>query len=467
MSGLLVDITPLRRSPGFRRLWWGQGLAAIGGQFTTMAVSLEVYDLTRSTFMVGLLGVFAVVPLVLLGFWGGSVIDTHDRRTVALISALVMWAATIGLAVEAWFHLDNIWLLYAMVGVQSGAGAINMPARTAVIPRLVDRDLLPAANALNSVTWTLALMVGPLLGSVAVAAFGYQAAYTVDVCTFLAALYAVVRLPPIKPLTGEGAGAVSGEATVPIPDAASGEGSGALPHAASGEIPQSPRFGHTWRMMVDGFRFLATHPTVAMTLFMDLAANVFAQPVAMYPAVAKEMIGGGPTTAGWLASFVAIGSVVAILFSGPLGKVRRQGRVVAIMVTGWGLGILGFGVVLTLVGSTHPDHVIGWALAGSAICLSFAGACDSFSSVFRNTILQSATPDRLQGRLQGIFTVNTNGGPNLGKVFCGSMSQALGHVSPVPLGLTAVIGGGLCMATAALLAKLLPSFWKYDARAER
>jgi ENTS family enterobactin (siderophore) exporter len=429
ISALLVDITPLRRSPPFRRLWWGQGLAAIGGQFTSMAVALEVYDLTHSTFMVGLIGVFAVVPLVLVGFWGGSVIDTHDRRTVALVSAIVMWMATIGLAVEAWFHLENIWLLYAMVGLQSGAGAINMPARTAVIPRLVDRSMLPAANALNSVTWTLALMVGPLLGSVTVAAIGYQAAYTVDVVTFMAAVYAVVRLPSIKPTGG----------------------------------PSQTTWRSNLTMVADGFRFLATKPNVRMTFFMDLAANVFAQPVALYPAVAKEVIGGGPTTAGWLAAFVAIGSVLAIVFSGPLGRVRRQGLVVAWAVVGWGGGILGFGLVLVAAGTTYPEHVKMWALVASAACLAFAGGCDSLSSVFRNTILQSATPDRLQGRLQGIFTVNTNGGPNLGKLFSGSLAKGFASISAVPLGLTAVVGGAVCVATVGLLSRIQPGFVRYDA----
>ncbi|MDR0284612.1 MAG: MFS transporter [Propionibacteriaceae bacterium] len=431
MAALLADITPLRASVPFRRLWWGQGLGSIGRQFTAMAVSLEVYDLTGSTFMVGLLGVFALVPLVIMGLYGGSIIDNHDRRTVALVSGLVMWAATIGLAAEAWWHLDSVWLLYIMVAIQSGAGGVNSPARTAIIPRLVDRSLLPAANALNSATWTFALMAGPLVGSVLVAAFGYRTAYTVDVVTFTAALYSLLRLPSVKPLR---------------PD-------------APGEAPV-----RGWRSVVDGFVFLGTRPNVRMTFFLDLVAMVLAQPVALFPAAAKDMIGGGDVTAGWLSASVAIGSVLALVFSGPLGKIRRQGLVVAVMVTGWGLGILAFGAVLMGVGTTHPDHVIWWALAASGVALAFAGACDAVSSVFRNTILQSATPDRLQGRLQGIFTVTVSGGPNLGRVVSGSLVSGFGAVSTVPLGLAALVGGAACMAGAAVLARVSPRFLRYDAQ---
>ena len=427
---ILADITPLRQSPPFFRLWWGQGLASIGSQFTAMAVSLEVFGITNSTFMVGLLGVFSLVPLVLMGLYGGALIDRYDRRIVALIASIVMWVATIGLAVEAWLHLENVWILYLMVGIQSGAGAVNSPARTAILPRLVDRSLLPAANALNSSTYTIALMVGPLVGSALVAAFGYKTAYTIDVVTYTASLYAVLRLPSVRPEPPTGS--------------------------------DKPIRG--WRSVVDGFVFLGTRPNVRMTFFMDWAAMIFAQPNTLFPAVASNMIGGGPTTAGWLAAFLAVGSVLALVFSGPLGKVRRQGLVVAVMVGGWGLGILGFGVVLIVVGTTYPAHMILWAMVVAGICLAVAGACDSISAVFRSTILQSATPDHLRGRLQGIYTVSVSGGPNIGKVVAGSIDRGFTVFSPVPLGLTAVVGGALCIAGVGVLSRVTPGFLKYDAR---
>jgi len=426
--GLLADITPLRVSPEFRRLWWGQGLAGIGGQFTAMAVALEVHDLTHSTLSVGLVGAFALVPLIILGLYGGSWIDKHDRRRVALIASFVMWGATIAIALQAWFHVGSVWVLYGLIAVQSGASAVNGPARNAILPRLIEPRLMPAAQALNSFTWTAAQMVGPLLGAVTVAAFGFQAAYTIDALTFTAALYALFRLPPMHPLSDGDVVAATGG----------------------------------FRSVVDGFKYLATQPNVRMTFLVDLAAMVLANPWALFPAIATDMIGGGDTTAGWLTAAIAIGATVAMIVSGPLGRVRRQGLVVLWMVIGWGLSIAGFGVVLLIVGVHYPSHTIVWALVAAGLFLGLAGAFDSVSSIFRNTILQVATPDAMRGRLQGVFTVVVSGGPNLGRVVAGAGARYLTAFAS-PIGVTALIGGLACAAMIGVLHKTAPRFADYDA----
>lgn len=431
MARLLADITPLRVSPEFRRLWWGQGLASLGSQFTAMAVSLQIHDLTNSTLAVGLLGAFALVPLVLLGLYGGALVDRHDRRTVALIASAVLWCSTIGIGLQAWFHIGSVGLLYGLVAIQSGASAVNSPARSAIIPRLIPMKLMPAAQALNAATGTLAMMLGPLLGAATVAAFGFQWAYTIDAITFTAAFYALLRLPSIRPLPSTTDPAV--------------EPPGGL------------------RSIVDGLRYLATRPNVRMTFLVDLAAMILANPWALIPAVATDMIGGGDTTAGWLTAFIAVGSTLAMVLSGPLGRVRRQGLVVLVMVIGWGASIAGFGLVLVLVGSHHPTHVVRWALIAAAVCLILAGACDSVSSIFRNTILQVATPDNMRGRLQGVFTVVVSGGPNIGRVLAGGSAKALRPVSPVSVGLTSLIGGLACVLAVLILHRTAPHFADYDA----
>jgi MFS family permease len=145
----LADITPLRESPAFRRLWLGSAVAALGSQLTLVAVSLEVYRLTQDSLYVGLLSIFALVPLVFGGLLGGSIADAHDRRKVALLASSVLWLTTACLALQAWLQLGNVWVLYVLVAVQSGAQAINQPARSAIIPVLVRKELLPAANALS------------------------------------------------------------------------------------------------------------------------------------------------------------------------------------------------------------------------------------------------------------------------------------------------------------------------------
>lgn len=419
MRRLLADTTPLRESPDFRRMWIGTALSSIGTQLTVVAVSLQIYSLSASTWSVGLLGIFALVPLVVAGLYGGSVVDAHDRKTVALASSLVLWLVTIAVATQAWLRMDNIWLLYSLVAIQAAAGGINQSARSAIIPRLVGKEMLPAANALSMIVFGLGTTLGPLLAGVLVAGVGYGWTYTVDVLTFTASLWALLKLPPMKP---EGAVRKAG-----------------------------------LRSVLEGFSFLGTRKNVRMTFLVDMCAMVFAMPRALLPAIGAVWLGGGASTAGILLAAIAAGSFLAALFSGPLGQVRRQGLAVVWSITLWGLAVAGMGGAILAGGHTNGGRVSPWIVAAVA-ALVVAGVADSVSAVFRSTILQSATPDHLRGRLQGIFIVVVAGGPRLGDLYAGGTGQWLGE------GLAAVVGGGLCIVAVWVLARLQPGFVGYDAR---
>jgi ENTS family enterobactin (siderophore) exporter len=416
---LLADISPLRESPDFRRLWLGSAVSNVGSQLTLVAVSLEVYRLTQDSLYVGLLSIFALVPLVLGGLLGGSIADSHDRRTVALLSSSVMWAAVGGLALQAWLQVGNVWLLYVLVAVQSGAQAINQPARSAIIPALVRQELLPAANALSMVTFGLAMTAGPLLAGVLVASVGFGWTYTLDLLSFAFAFWALLRLPPMPP------GKEAGRAGL--------------------------------RSVVEGFRFLGTRPNVRMTFIIDLVAMILAQPRALLPAVGAVMIGGGETTVGILLASTAVGAFLAGLFSGPLGSVRMQGTAVVWSVMGWGASIAGFGLVVVLAGRSGSGGVTLWLLP-AVLCCALAGISDSVSAVFRTTILQAATPDHLRGRLQGVFIVVVAGGPRIGDMLAGAGTKILSE------GWVLLLGGVLCIGVAWTVARWQSGFLKYDAR---
>ncbi|MBD8044389.1 MFS transporter [Arthrobacter sp. Sa2BUA2] len=419
MPRLLADLTPLRESPEFRRLWTGTALSAVGTQLTLVAVSLEVYDLTQSSLYVGMLGVVGLLPLVLAGLYGGSVVDAYDRRKVALFSAVILWATTIGIAAQAWLGLGNVWLLFALIAVNSGAAGLNHPARSAIIPRLVRPELLPAANALNMITFGLAMAAGPLLAGVLVGQVGYGWTYTIDVVTFTAAMWALYRLAPMPP---------------------------------EGQVQKAGL-----KSVLEGFTFLGTRPNIRMTFIVDLAAMVLAQPRALLPAIGALMLGGGAETVGILLASVAAGSFLAGLFSGPLGLVRRQGLAVMWSVVAWGLSVAAFGAVVVMAGENDGGGVSPWLLP-AALAMGVAGVADSISGVFRSTILQSATPDAMRGRLQGVFVVVVAGGPRLGGLVSGLDASFLGE------GWAAVAGGLACVAAVAVLAKVQPGFARYDAR---
>lgn len=173
MAKLLADMTPLRESPAFRRLWLGSSVSMVGSQLTLVAVSLEVYSITQQSLYVGLLSIFALVPLVIAGLFGGALSDAYDRRKVAIVASLVLWGCSVALALQAWFQLNNVWILFVLVAIQSGAQGINGPARSAIIPLLVRKELLPAANALSMLNMGISMTAGPLLAGVLVASSGF------------------------------------------------------------------------------------------------------------------------------------------------------------------------------------------------------------------------------------------------------------------------------------------------------
>ena len=417
---LLLDLTPLRVSKPYRRLWLGQSLSGVGTSLTTVAVGLQIYDLTGSTLSVGLVGLFALVPLVVMGLYGGSVVDAHDRRTVILLTSAGLLAVAVGFAAQAWLQLGNVGVLYGLVAVQNGLYGISSPARTAIIARLVPGRLLPAANALTSLSFGVSMTVGPLLAGVVVGELGYGWAYSLEAVLLLVAYQTVFALPPLPP-------------------------EGAVRRAGLGSV-------------LEGLRFLATRPNVRMTFVIDLCAMVLAMPRVLFPAIGAALLGGGATTVGILVAGLAAGSILAGLFSGPLGHVHLQGRAVVVSVVAWGLFVTAFGLVIASAdgpgadGSPHP------ALVPATVCMVLAGAADTVSSVFRNTILQAATPDAMRGRLQGVFIVVVAGGPRLGDLLLGAVASVSGEAW------AAIAGGTTCALLAVLLGARNRSFLEYDAR---
>ena len=434
MPRLLIDTTPLQESPDFRRLWAGLGLSSLGTQLTLVAVGLEVYALTGSSFAVGGIGIAALVPLVITGLYGGAVLDVHDRRKVALLSAIVLWLVTALLALQAWLDVDQLWVLYALVAVQHGAYGINSPARTAIIPMLVPPRSLPAANALQTLVFNTTLMVGPVAGAMLVARWDYEIAYTIDAVMFLAALWAMLRLPALPP--------------------------GTVLYAHDGDTPvvtTAPTRRPGLGAVVEGLRYLSTQPNVRMTFLVDLAAMVLAMPRVLFPAIGVVILGGGESTTGLLTAAIAVGGVVAGLLSGGLTGIRRQGAMIVWSITVWGAGVAAFGAVLVAAGRTTPSHVLVPALVVALVALAVCGAADNVSAIFRQSILQTAAPDDMRGRLQGVFIVVVAGGPRAGDMWLGTQASWWGE------GVAALVGGLSCIVVLWLLVRWQRGFLAYDA----
>jgi len=405
MRAAAVDISPLRESPPFRRMFFGQTVSIMGGQVTQVAVALEVYDITESSLYVGLIGVVGLVPLIFFGLYGGSIADAVDRRRLILVTSLGMMAVSVILLIQAAVGARSVALLFGCVAAQSAFQAIDSPARRAIIPQLVRPEKLPAANTITMGSFQFGVIAGPMIAGVAVGTGGFSWAYAIDTLSFVGALYGALRLP-------------------------------ALPAAAD-----ATKAG--LRSVVEGLRFIGRRKVVMMTFLVDVIAMVFGMPRALFPALATHLYHGGAGTAGLLYAAPAVGALIATLLGGAIARVHRQGLGVVIAITGWGAAIAIFGLVSSL-----------WI---GLVMLAIAGAADTVSAVYRSTMLQVATPPSMQGRLQGVFIVVVNGGPRLGDLEAGVAAA----VSPQ----FAVVSGGLaCIVGMAVCAVAVPAFLLYDHR---
>jgi MFS family permease len=406
----LADTTPLRENPDYRRWWFGYSVSFTGTQLTQFAIPVQVYFLTKSSLAVGLVGLIVLGPLVTMGLLGGSIADAVDRRRLTLVTSSCLFALSVLLSVQSALHVDRVWLLSLIAAVQGMFSATDSAARGAILPRLVRREMMPAANALGQLGFNTGLSLGPLVGGVLVGSLGFAWAYGLDALSFLAVLYAVWRLPPMPP---------------------------------EGDIAK-PGF----RSVAEGLRFLGPRKNLLMTFLVDINAMVFGMPRALFPAIGTTWFHGGAGTVGLLAAAPSVGALLGAATSGWAGRVRRQGFAVLVSVAIWGgsIGVFGF------------SRVLRTPLALALLLLAVAGAADMVSAIFRNTILQVATPDALRGRLQGVFIVVVTGGPRLGDFEAGAVAGAFGVA-------TSVVSGGLaCIAGVMLLAARYPSFAGYDAR---
>ena len=417
MAKLFADTTPLK-TPDFRRLWLAGIVTVIGANLTIFAVPVQLYALTQNSAYVGLSGLFALVPLVVFGLWGGAWADAMDRRLLLIIASLGLAASSVLLWVQAAMGLNNVWVVLCLLSVQQAFFAINSPTRAAAIPRMIPPEQLPAGNALNMTVMQFGAIVGPLLAGVMLHFVDLSTLYAIDAVTCVAPIWATLRLAKMPP---------------------------------TGTAQGSARWG--FAAVFDGFRYLAGNKVVLMSFVVDLIAMIAGMPRALFPQMAHESFGGpieGGTTMAYLAAAIGLGAVAGGVFSGWLPRIHRQGLAVVVAIVVWGVAIVGFGVA-----AGFADGRAGYLLWVAVAFLAIGGAADMVSSAFRNTILQQAASDELRGRLQGVFTVVVAGGPRLADAVHGAAAATIGTTA------AAAGGGGLVILGVVFAAVVVPAFVRY------
>jgi MFS family permease len=349
------------------------------------------------------------VPFIALALFGGVIADRVDRRRLLIVTQLGLAACSAALAVGTQLGFASVPFLYAMTSIGSVFSAIDGPARSALIPTLVERRHLPSAITLNQVLFQTAGIAGPAFAGVIILAIGIAGAYWLDVASFGAALAAVVfmAVPAVPP-------------RVHLP---------------------------VMRALDEGLGYLSANRILFATFILDFLATFFGSPRALFPYYADRVFAVGPEGLGLLFAAPGIGSLIAALASGWVSRVRRHGAAVLASVAAWGLAIVGFGFM--------NDGLFVPAL----ILIALAQGADTVSTIFRHTILLTLVPDELRGRLTSIAQMFFLGGPYLGQVESGVVASA---VSPE----FAVISGGLAtIVSVGAVALWAPEVARYRAPA--
>lgn len=393
-------------SDQYRKLYLSQAVAGLGRQLIVVTAAYQVFVLTDSSFAVGLLGLFQLVPLLLCSFLGGALVDAFDRRKLLLGAQGLLFATSVALALNAGRDRPAVWVVFAATGIAAGLSAIDGPASASAIPRLVGRDQVTAAQALHQVQTQLSVIVGPALAGLLIAQISVAAAYWLHVVGCLLTIAALRRISAIFP-----------------------EGGGSRP---------------SFRAVREGLAYARRQPVILGVMAADLNAMLLGMPRALFPELGTGHLGGGPATVGLLYAAPGVGALCGALSIGWIANVRHHGRGVIAAIAVWGIAISVFGLVPFL-----PIALLMLAVAGSA---------DVVSTVLRSTIIQLETPDRLRGRLWSLNIAIISGGPRLGDLRAGAMSAAVGPR------ISALSGGLACTAGIAALARLLPELRSWSPR---
>jgi MFS family permease len=408
LRSLTPDLGPLRESRDYRLLTAGTVITGLGTQASLVALPYQVFVITRSPVLVGLLGLAELGPLVLASLFGGAMADRYDRRKLLMLYQLALVAVAGALAAASFLGTPPIWLLYVLAGALAGAGQLERVTRSSIVPNVVRPRQLRAAISNTFGLNQLTMVIGPAVGGVMIGALGVESAYTLDAASCLGMAAAAFALSPQRP-------------------------AGVQRHE-----PVLQSIGA-------GLRFVRGERALVGSFAIDLLAMTFGMPRVLFPVMSLTLYHAGAAGTGLLFASVSAGATVAALTTGWLGGARWLGRIVIGAVAVWGAAIALAGLATSIV------------LA--ALLLAVAGAADSVSAVCRGTISQTLTPDHLRGRMSSVFSLVVAGGPRLGDIEAGAVAS----LTSTRFSVTS--GGLACLAGTVLIVAAFPELAAYDGEA--
>ncbi len=399
---MLIDITPLRISRDYRLLFFGQVISTFGSAIGFVVLPVQVYQLTGSTLLVGLLSASEFILILLMAFVGGAYADFIDKRKMLRLTEIGHTVVTAMLVGNALLARPRVWLLFLGAALHAGFAALQRPSFEAMLQKLIPLELMSSVSALNSLRWNITTILGPSIAGIIMARYGAAIAYSIDLVTFFAALAAVFLISTV-------------------------------PRATQTEARP------TLKSVVEGLHYAWRRKEILGTYLIDMNAMFFGMPTALFPAMAAAF---GAGTVGFFYAAPSVGALVATLTSGWSKKVNRHGLIVAIAAALWGMAMIFFGFA----------HNLYLAL----FFLALAGGFDMISGVFRMTMWSQTIPHHLRGRLAGLEMISYTSGPKLGDAEAGIVATLFSVRTSV------VSGGILCVVGTAIISALIPQFIRYQ-----
>jgi predicted MFS family arabinose efflux permease len=367
------------RNPNFRLFWTGNFLSNIGTWMQNVAQGWLIVTLTNSSFWLGVVGFAGSIPFLIFTLFGGVFADRVDKRRLLLVTQTVMMVLAFLIAGLTWFKMIGVWSVAAIAFANGVALSMNAPSYQALVPKLVPREDLTNAIALNSAQFNMSRILGPTLGGYAMLLLGIAGNFFLNGLSFVAVLWALARIR--------------------YPE----------------ELPA--RHESVLRSLRGGFTYLNSHSQMRILMAMTAVVSFLAMPfITFIPYFAKIQLGAGETGLGWLLACSGTGSVLGALTIAVLGNIRRRGPVLTIT------GIVFF---LAIAGFSESRHL--YLSEGLAFIEGFNGIL--MISCF-NVSLQHLSSDAMRGRIMSIYTTSFLGLPPLGSLMAGELSRHMptGHV---------------------------------------
>ena len=376
----------------FRLFWTSIFISNIGTWMQMTAINWLLYKLTKSPLQLGLNGLFRAGPALVLGIFSGTLADRYDRKKLLLTTQCLL--GTLALILGILDHSENIrpWHIYTMTFLSAAVGSCDGPARQALFPLLIPKEVLPNAVALNAILWKGAALLGPMLGGVAISLMGTSGAFYANAASFLVVVSALMMMKTSSP------GAETGR------------------HFAS-EVKA-------------GLSYVYSQNVILGVIVMEATTSIFGLDNALLTIFASDILRVGAHGFGLLQSARGLGAVIGSSIYIAFGQAPAQGKILLMSALLYGIGFVLFGY--------SPSFIL------SLLLLTFVGAMDTIWAAARSTILQWLAPERLRGRIMGIFQLSNQGLNPLGQVETGLLVPVVGARLATAL-------GGIVVASVTLL----------------